>query len=160
MPTTHSFKKPDCLLYLNTRTDIRITKFVQGFKQVENIPPFSTLSQYAQTPSPCLDGLSCFGFPHGKPLQLPVVDHSSPHVCARTHPPGLRTALNTWPQPRVQLRQAIAGTHTRTLCSALDMMSVSRPRSSCLIVGYRCNAYDPAMSNQNVNDPLVEARVI
>ena len=152
MPTTHSFKKPDCLLYLNTRTDIRITKFVQDFKQVENILPFSTLSQCAQTPSPCLDGLSCFGFPHGKPLQLPVVDHSSPHVCARTHPPDLRTALNTWPQPRVQ---ASWHTYTHTHCAVHSMM---RPRS--VIVVYRCNAYDPAMSTQNVNDPLVEARVI
>jgi hypothetical protein len=117
MPTTHSFKKPDCLLYLNTRTDIRITKFVQGFKRVENIRLF-----YSQTPSPCLDGLSCFGFPHGKPLQLPVVDHSSPHVCARIRPPGLRTALNTWPQPTVSATK-LAGTHTRTVRYELTVAS-------------------------------------
>ena len=53
-------------------------------------------------------------------------------------------------------------THAHTVqCTRYNTgMMRPDPRSSCLIVGYRCNAYDPAMSNQNVNDPLVEARVI
>ena len=101
MPTTHSFKKPDwlCTEHTNLHSHHQICA---GFQTDRKQSPFST-SQSVRL-SPCLDGLSCFGFPRGKPFQLPVVNHSSPHVCARTHPPGLRTPINTWPQPRVQLQ--------------------------------------------------------